>query len=139
MAVEVDTRSTAPLADLEVAMTKAPHDIADLHLAPVLLALDSRLEELGRLDLETLRLRIAMESNGSDRGVELRISGVLASVRYLLECHGWELSWDPRGIRVRNHGRSVVLGIPDVIAEYVAGPHPARHTTTPVGTGESVS
>ncbi|WP_460810022.1 hypothetical protein [Nocardioides salsibiostraticola] len=114
-------------------MTKAPHDIADLHLAPVLLALDARLEELGRLPLEDLRSRIATESNGSDRGVELRISGVLASVRYLLDCHRWELSWDPRGIRVRNHGRSVVLGIPDVIVEYVAGRHHAQPATTDTG------
>lgn len=108
-------------------MTMAPHDITDLHLAPVLLALDTRLETLGQLTLEELRLRIALESNRFDSDVALRIAGVLESARYLLDCHGWDLSWDPRGIRVTHRNRSVVLGVPDVVADYVAGPSIARN------------
>ena len=108
-------------------MTMAPHDITDLHLAPVLLALDTRLETLGELTLEELRRRIALESNRFDSDVELRIAGVLESVKYLLDCHGWDLSWDPRGIRVTHRNRSVVLGVPDVVADYVAGSSTARN------------
>lgn len=102
-------------------MTMAPHDFTDLRLAPVLLALDARLEQLGKLELTELSYRVTLESNGSDRDVESRVAGLLETVRHLIDCHGWELSWDARGIRVGHGARSVVLGIPDVAAAYVAG------------------
>jgi hypothetical protein len=103
-------------------MTMAPHDITDLHLAPVLIALDARLEELGRLDARELSFRIALESNKADYDVDMRAAGLLESVRHFIDCHGWDLSWDPRGIRVGHGNHHVVLGVPTVVAEYVAGP-----------------
>ena len=103
-------------------MSMAPHDITDLHLAPVLLALDARLDELGRLDPEALSYRIALESNLSDRDEASRIKGVLESVGHLVNRHGWELTWHPRGVRVAHGSHSLVLGVPDGVSDYVAGP-----------------
>ena len=102
-------------------MTMAPHDIIDLHLAPVLLALDARLEELGELDLDSLSYRVALESNKADYDVDMRAAGLLESVRHFIDCHGWDLSWHPRGVRVAHGNHHVVLGVPDVVAEFVAG------------------
>lgn len=102
-------------------MTMAPHNITDLHFAPVLLSLDARLEELGTLDAKALSYRIALESNKADYDVDMRIAGLLDSVRHFIDCHGWDLSWQARGIQVSHGTHSVVLGVPDVVAEFVAG------------------
>jgi len=60
-----------------------PHDVPDLLLAPVVLALDARLEELGRLGGEALRNRIASDSGIGDTTPQLREAAVVATVCYL--------------------------------------------------------
>jgi hypothetical protein len=103
-------------------MTRQPHDLTDLHLAPVLLALDARLSELGALDVAELAHRVAIESDRPDRTRDLRAEGLLMTVRYLLDCHHWDLSWDKRGLRVAHGLNSVVLGVPAVFAQFLDEP-----------------
>ena len=45
-------------------MANTPHDLSDLYLAPVLLAVDARLEELGKLDLGQLAYEVALPAIG---------------------------------------------------------------------------
>jgi len=47
-------------------MAPRPHDAADLYLAPVLLAVDARIEELGKLDKDGLAYEVALESDSPD-------------------------------------------------------------------------
>jgi hypothetical protein len=110
-------------------MPNVPHDISDLHFAPVVLALDARIEELSHLDLEQLALRVAIESDGVDWTRDQRISGLLDTVRHFIECHDWTLSWDPRGVRIGHGKNSIVLGAPAVFFDYVRGNSPAAAAT----------
>jgi hypothetical protein len=100
-------------------MTTLPHGVADLYLAPVAIALDERIAELGRLDRHQLADRIALETNRPDWSREDRQFGLLDTVRHLIECHDWQLSWEDRGIRLTHGGYSVVLGVPKTFHEYV--------------------
>jgi hypothetical protein len=102
-------------------MTTLPHDISDLHLAPVVLALDARLQELGLLDVNELTQRVALESNLADWTREMRIAGLLEAASHFIDCHGWTLSWDQRGVRVSHDLNTVVLGVGPSLVEYVEG------------------
>ena len=102
-------------------MSTLPHDITDLYLAPVVLAVDARLEELGALDLDELRKRVALIAGGVDQTVEMRERGLLRTVTQALEQHSWRLAWDPRGLRLQHDAHNLVLGVPPVFAEYLAG------------------
>ena len=103
-------------------MPRAPHDYTDLFLAPVALAVDQRLEELGGLDPAELQRRIALESNQYTRHAADRGNAVAASATYLLDLHGWTASWDDRGVRLSHDSHGLVLGVPPNVAAYVAGP-----------------
>jgi hypothetical protein len=103
-------------------MTIRPHDVADLHLAPVVLALDARIVELGLLDPEALARRVALEGDTPDVTRDLRSAGLLRSIRYFIDCHAWELSWDVRGLRLTHGKNRVVLGVPASFEAYVSGP-----------------
>ena len=102
-------------------MATLPHDITDLYLAPVVLAVDGRLEELGQLDLDKLRNRVALIAGGVDQTREMRERGLLRTVSQALELHSWRLSWDPRGLRLQHDAHDLTLGVPPVFAEYLAG------------------
>lgn len=41
------------------------------------------------------------------------------TVAHLVDCHDWELSWDPRGLRLKHDAHTFVLGIPAVFLEYL--------------------
>ena len=104
-------------------MTALPHDIKDVMLAPVALHLDERIQELGRMDLRELAYEVAMLSDRPDRSEAQRRDGLITAISRETDLHGWELSWDPRGLRLR-HGASAntfVLGVPAVFLDYVAG------------------
>lgn len=109
-------------------MLARPHDISDLHLAPVVLALDARMDDLAQLSLPQLAMRVALESNRSDFSRDQRESGLLEAVRHIIDCHGWKLSWDPRGVRLTHGAHSVVLGAPATFTEFLSG---ASRATTP--------
>jgi hypothetical protein len=98
-----------------------PHDLTDLHLAPLLLALDARLSELGLLDGEELVLRVAIESDRPDRTAEMRRAALLESVQHFIDLRGWNLAWDPRGLCVAHGRHRIVLGVPSTFHDYIDG------------------
>lgn len=102
-------------------MSLRPHDSSDLFLAPVMLELNERIDELGRLDPKALADKVALESDLADWTRDLREASLLRAVGHLVETHGWILSWDPRGVRLSHAGRHLVLGIPDSFRAYVSG------------------
>jgi len=100
-------------------MATRPHDITDLYLAPVVLALDARIEELGRLDRDRLVYEVALESDSPDFTRSMREDGLIRTVTHLVDSHDWEFSWDPRGLRLTHDAHTFVLGIPAVFVEYL--------------------
>ncbi len=84
-------------------MVTRPHDITDLYLAPVVLAVDARIEELGHLDQDQLASKVAFQTDLRDDTRRLRQEALIETVTYLLGCHGWRFGWDPRGLRM-THG-----------------------------------
>lgn len=100
-------------------MAARPHDIIDLYLAPVVLAVDARIEELGHLDKDGLAYEVALESDSPDLTRRMREEALIRTVTHLIERHGWELSWDPRGLRLTHDAHTFVLGIPAVFLEYL--------------------
>ena len=100
-------------------MATRPHDITDLYLAPVVLAADARIEELGQLDRERLVYEVALESDSPDFTRRMREEALLRTVTHLLDSHDWEFGWDPRGIRLTHDAHTLVLGIPAVFLEYL--------------------
>lgn len=102
-------------------MSLLPHDTSDLFLAPVALALDQRIDELGRLGPMALSDEIALESDLADWTRNLREAALLRTVGHLIETHHWVLSWDPRGLRLSHKERHVVLGLPDSFRAFLSG------------------
>jgi len=100
-------------------MPARPHDITDLYLAPVALAVDARIEELGHLDQEQLAYEVALESDSPDFTREMRQEGLIRTVTHLIDTHDWKFSWDPRGLRLTHDAHTFVLGIPAVFVEYL--------------------
>jgi hypothetical protein len=103
----------------EVAMATRPHDITDLYLAPVALAVDACIEELGQLDKDRLAYEVAMRSDSPDFTRSLREEALIRTVTHLADCHDWEFAWDPRGLRLSHDAHTFVLGIPAVFLEYL--------------------
>jgi hypothetical protein len=108
-------------------MTRVPHDFDDLHLAPVLLALDDRLNELSLLDEFELMRRVALDSDRPDWTREQRERSLLMTIGRFIDCHGWGLTWAPRGLRVAHDSHSVVLGCPPVFEEYLRSNNGRAH------------
>jgi hypothetical protein len=102
-----------------VAVAGRPHDIADLYLAPVVLAVDARIEELGHLDKGRLAYEVALESDSPDFTRRMREEALIRTITHLIDCHDWEFSWDPRGLRLTHDAHTFVLGIPAVFLEYL--------------------
>ena len=100
-------------------MNSRPHDITDLYLAPVALAVDARIEELGHLDKGGLAYEVALEADSPDFTRRMRQEGLIRTVTHPIECHDWEFSWDPRGLRMTHQEHTFVLGIPAVFVEYL--------------------
>ena len=101
-------------------MSTMPHDVTDLYLAPVVLAVDARIEELAELDLPHLGRQVALVSDLAEWTRDLRETALLRTIDHLIDLHGWELSWDPRGIRMTHGAHRLVLGVPATFAEFVA-------------------
>jgi len=104
---------------MEVLMATRPHDVTDLYLAPVALAVDARIEELGQLDKDELVYEVALDADSPDFTRRMREDGLIRTVTHLIDDHGWEFSWDPRGLRLTHDAHSLVLGIPAVFHEYL--------------------
>lgn len=102
-------------------MATLPHDLTDLYFAPVVLAIDARIAELGRLDARALSYQVGMASDTPDLNRELREAGLLRAIEHLIDTHNWELALDPRGVRLTHGEHTVVLGIPPTLSDYVVG------------------
>jgi hypothetical protein len=100
-------------------MADRPHDIADLYLAPVTLAVDARIEELGRLDIKGLVYEVALESDSPDYTRQMREEGLIRTITHMIDTHHWAFSWDPRGLRLTHDEHTFVLGIPAVFRDYL--------------------
>jgi len=100
-------------------MASRPHDITDLYLAPVVLAVDARIEDLGHLDKDALAYEVALESDSPDFTRAMREEALIRTVTHLIDRHDWELSWDPRGLRLTHDAHTFVLGIPPVFRAYL--------------------
>jgi hypothetical protein len=102
-------------------MHTLPHDITDLHLAPLLLTLDKRLDEMGRLTADELRKQVAVISDQPDWTDDLRSAALLIAVGRFTDCHGWTLAHHPRGLQVSHDEHRVVLGVPTNFRDYLLG------------------
>jgi len=102
-------------------MATRPHDVSDLYLAPVLLAVDARIDELGKLDKDGLSYEVALESDTPDITRRMREDALIRTVTHLVDTHHWEFSWDPRGLRLTHDTHTFVLGVPPVFLEYLGG------------------
>ncbi|HEY7261318.1 MAG TPA: hypothetical protein VH589_07520 [Trebonia sp.] len=100
-------------------MADRPHDVTDLYLAPVLLAVDARIEELGKLDKDELAYEVVLESNSLDATRHMREEALIRTITHLVDPHHWQFSWDPRGVRMTHDAHTFVLGIPAVFHEYL--------------------
>jgi hypothetical protein len=98
-----------------------PHDVSDLYLAPVVLSIDARLDHLGTLEPRALAQQVAVESNLPDWSREDRERALLESIQHFVDCRGWAVTWDPRGLRLSHGEHSLVLGVPANLGQYLAG------------------
>lgn len=99
-------------------MATRPHDMTDLYLAPVVLEVDARLEELGHLDKDQLAHKVAFLSDSEDSR-PMSEEALIGTVTYQIDCHGWEFSWDLRGLRLTHDAHTLVLGIPAVFLQFL--------------------
>lgn len=100
-------------------MAVLPHDITDLRLAPVTLAVDAAIEDLGRLSVDDLANRIERYRNISDITRENRMHWIIQEIEARAETFEWTLSFDDRGIRLTHKEHSFVLGTPATINAYI--------------------
>jgi hypothetical protein len=101
-------------------VAERPHDMTDLYMAPVVLGVDNRLEELSALSANDLRFRVALESDVEPRDAAERRRALIETVQRGLELHGWTLALNQRGLALSHAGRAVVLGLPANLREYLA-------------------
>jgi hypothetical protein len=71
--------------------------------------------------MDELDKQVALISDKADWTRDLRESGLLETVRHLIDCHHWELSWDPRGLRLSHGDHQFVLGVPPTFSEFLSG------------------
>ncbi|MGX7678900.1 hypothetical protein ACSMXN_08370 [Jatrophihabitans sp. DSM 45814] len=101
-------------------MPTVPRDMSDLHLAPVVLAVDARIDALGQLDADALTIAVEDTSDDPIKYLSFREEALITAIQQSIECHGWALAWDPRGLRMTHGERSLVLGVPPSFMAYLA-------------------
>jgi hypothetical protein len=104
---------------MEVPMSDRPHDVTDLYLAPVLLAVDARIEELGELEKGRLAYEVELESDLPGLTRQLREEALIRTITHLTDTHHWTFSWDPRGLRMTHDAHTFVLGVSPVLIDYL--------------------
>jgi len=102
-------------------MAPLPHDVTDLALAPVVLAIDGQLEAFSGLDQADIAFRIALETDRQPRDARSRGEAALEAVSRFIDLHGWEATWTPRGLRLTHDARTVTLGVPQSLRDYLTG------------------
>lgn len=101
-------------------MPTFPHDITDLALAPVVLAVDTQLESFSAMAQDEIAFRIALETNREPQDPGQRRDAVLATVVRFIDLHGWQFGWCERGLRLSNGLHTVTLGLPASLCAYLA-------------------
>lgn len=96
-----------------------PHDPSDLLLAPLALRLDRQLDQLTGLSPRELELYVCLQTDCDPHTAAQRHELLLTALARDLDTHGWELSWDERGLALRHDGRRVVLGAPDNVRTWL--------------------
>jgi hypothetical protein len=99
--------------------TRRPHDRTDLLLAPAALDIDDRLQELGELPPAQLAERVRLETSRQPWSRDEAQDCLLSIVTHVIDLHGWQVSFDPRGIRLFHDGHSITLGVPAVFGTYL--------------------
>ena len=102
-------------------MRNMPHDVSDLYLAPVVLSIDAKLDDLATMEPRALAQRVAVESNLPDWSREDRERALLESIQHFVDCRGWTVTWDPRGLRLSHAEHTLVLGVSTNLADYRSG------------------
>lgn len=100
-------------------MATRPHDLTDLYLAPVALELEHELAGLSGLSSRELDAQVALRANRDPHTTEERRRDLLAAVTHSLDLHGWEVSWEPRGLRMSHDAHELVLGVDRNLTEYL--------------------
>ncbi|WP_136707226.1 hypothetical protein [Agromyces sp. H66] len=93
--------------------------MTDLYLAPVVLGVEGRLEELGALSSDDLGFQVILETNIEPRDTAERRKALIETIRRRVELHGWEVSLHERGVAVSHDDHTIVLGLPDNVREYL--------------------
>ena len=99
-----------------------PHDLTDLYLAPVVLAIEACMERLGRLAPDELALEIALSSNAPDWTRSWREQALTSAIEHLIDVHGWSLTVESRSLRLAHRRRVVLMALPPTLEAYLAGP-----------------
>ncbi|HRD63524.1 MAG TPA: hypothetical protein PK324_16765 [Nocardioides sp.] len=100
-------------------MTIRPHDLSDLYLAPVVLAIDSTLERWGATTLDQVRREVVLHTNGDPATPEKRRAALLATLARP-KMHGWTMSIGPRGVVLTHDDHVITLGVPDSVRSYLS-------------------
>lgn len=100
-------------------MPTFPHDVTDLALAPVVLAVDTQLESFSAMDQEEIAMRIALETNRQPRNLGQRRDALMETVLRFIDMHGWQVAWSDRGLRLMNDLHTVTLGLPASLRTYL--------------------
>jgi hypothetical protein len=100
-------------------MTIRPHDLFDLYLAPLALAIDSTLERWGAMSLDQVRSEVLFHTNSDPTTPDRRRAALLATLAQP-EMHGWALSIGPRGVVLTHDNHVITLGVPDSVRSYMS-------------------
>ena len=85
----------------------------------MLLAIDARIERLGKMDKDALAYEVALASDLPDTTRQWRQEALITTITHLIDTHHWECSWDPRGLRMTHGEHTLVVGIPAVFLDYL--------------------
>ena len=100
-------------------MNPHPQHVGDLMLAPVAIAVDARLEELGESADEELDYQIVLDVNADTSIPEQRGPGVVTTVTALTELYGWVVDLVNRGVRLLNGEHTFTLGMPEHVGRFL--------------------
>jgi hypothetical protein len=96
-----------------------PHDITDLYLAPVVLAIDAELEALRGKGPDDILMHIALATNREPRSRDEKRRYFIEAVTKFHDLHGWTVSCHPRGLRLSHGEHQIVLGLPPAVYAYL--------------------
>lgn len=102
-------------------MAVLPHDVTDLYLAPTVLALQARVDELAALPPADLAFEVGLSADLPDWTQEWRSDALLTALGHAVEDHGWEMTLVAHGLRVSHAGHAIVLGLPASLWSFVRG------------------